>query len=210
MDGNEKNIDELTAKPNAARMYDYYLGGANNFGVDREAAERIFEACPDARLFALTNRAFLRRAVRFLTEQGIDQFLDVGSGIPTVGNVHEVAQKANPNARVVYVDIDPVAVSYSQELLEGNANASAIRADARHPKLILAHPEVRRLLDLSRPLGVLLVAVLHFIPDDGEAYATVKTLRGEVAPGSYIAISHATHESMPLEAVKKGEDILPH
>jgi hypothetical protein len=186
-------------RPNAARIYDYLLGGYHNFEVDRLAAEQLAQVYPDMRLSARVNRAFLRRCVRFLAEQGIDQYLDIGSGIPTVGNVHQVAQEANPAARVVYVDIDPVAVAHSQAMLQGNPNATAIGADARQPDQILDHPEVKRLLDLSRPAAVLLAAVLHLVPDDSQAYHTVSTLRAALASGSYVAISHPSCEDVPSE-----------
>ncbi len=152
--------------PSVARMYDYFLGGYHNFAADRQAAERVLAQFPDTRFIAQANRAFLRRAVTFLGEQGIAQFLDIGSGILTVGNVHEIVQAGNPNARVVYVDSDPVAVIHSETILADNPNAAAVRADARQPEAILAHPEVRRLLDPARPLAVLLVALLHFVTDD--------------------------------------------
>jgi len=181
-------------RPNAARIYDYLLGGYHNFKVDRLAADRLAETNPDMRLSAWVNRAFLRRCVRFLMEQGIEQFLDIGSGIPTVGNVHEIAQAANGSARVVYVDIDPVAVAHSQAMLRGNRRAAAIRADARQPEEILEHAEVRRLLDWSKPAAVLLVAVLHLLPDDGQAYHAVATLRDALTAGSYVAVSHPSYE----------------
>ncbi len=162
--------------------------------VDRLAADRLAETNPDVRLASWVNRAFLRRCVQFLVEQGIDQFLDIGSGIPTVGNVHEIAQAANPSARVVYVDIDPIAVAHSQAMLRGNPHAVAIRADARQPDQILAHTEVRRLLDWSKPAAVLFVAVLHLLPDDEQAYRAVVTLRDVLAAGSYVAVSHPSYE----------------
>jgi len=184
-------------KPNAARIYDYLLGGYHNFEIDRLAAEKVIEIYPDSRLATQACRAFLRRVVNFLAEQGIDQFLDIGSGIPTVGNVHEVAQRANPAARVVYVDIDPVAVAHSKAILKDNPNATAIQADARQPERILGHPEVQQLLDFDRPVAVLLLLLLHAIPDDEEAYSLVRTLRDALVPGSYIAISHGTRDDAP-------------
>jgi len=180
--------------PSAARMYDYYLGGYHNFSSDRAAAEAAVAIYPDVPRVAQANRAFLRRAVDFLTAQGIDQFLDLGSGIPTVGNVHEVAQSLNPAARVVYVDIDPVAVTHSASLLADNPNATVIQADGRQAATILNHPEMRRLLDLDRPVAVLLVAFLHFVVDDADVLGLLQGLRAVIAPGSYLAISHVTHE----------------
>ncbi len=184
-------------KPSAARMYDYYLGGFHNFEIDRQAAEQAIARWPDLPLIMQANRAFLRRAVNFVSGQGIDQFLDIGSGIPTVGNVHEVAQRANPSARVVYVDIDPIAVAHSQEILRGNPNATIIQGDVRRPSEILEHPDVQRLLDLDRPLALFLVALLHFIPDDDVAERAVGALRAALPPGSYLVISHASYEGMP-------------
>jgi hypothetical protein len=195
--------DFLSDKPNAARIYDYLLGGFHNFKVDRQAAEYLLELYPDARLASQACRAFLRRVVNFLTEQGIDQFLDIGSGLPTVGNVHETAQKANPAARIMYVDIDPVAVTHARTLLEDNPNATAIRADVRWPERILNHPEVKGLLDFSQPVGVLLLLILPAVPDDEEAYRAVRVLREALAPGSYIAISHGTYANAPPEFVEQ-------
>lgn len=187
-------------KPSAARMYDYYLGGSHNFELDRQMAEQAIALWPDLPLIMQANRAFLRRAVNYLLNQGVDQFLDIGSGIPTVGNVHEVAQLANPAARVVYVDIDPVTVAHGQAILQGSSNVTTIQADVRQPEQILSHPVTRSLLDFDRPVAVLLVALLHFIPDDAEASRAVAVLRGALAPGSYLAISHASYEGMPAES----------
>src|SRR5262249_3797804 len=145
------------------------------------------------------NRGFLRRAVRFLVARGIDQFLDVGSGIPTVGNVHEVAQQANPAARVIYVDNEPVAVAHSRAILRANPHAIVVQADARQPEQILAHPEARPLLDFDLPLGLLLVARLHFATDDEEPYRLVRVLRDALPSGSYLVLSHATYEGAPEE-----------
>ena len=184
-------------RPSAARMYDYYLGGSHNFEVDRKMAEQAIALWPDLPLIMQANRAFLRRAVKYLIDQGIEQFLDIGSGIPTVGNVHEVAQRANPSARVVYVDIDPIAVAHSTAILQGTSNVAAIQADVRTPEEILKHSQVGALLDFGQPVAVMLLALLHFITDDAEAHASVRVLREAVKPGSYLAISHASYEGMP-------------
>lgn len=192
--------------PSPARMYDYFLGGYHNFEIDRTAARKVLEINPDTPLVMQANRAFLRRVVNFLLEQGIDQFLDIGSGIPTVGNVHEVARKVDPASRVVYVDVESVAVRHGEAILAGDPNVSIIEADLRRPAEILGHSEVARLLDLDRPLGVLLVSVLPFVPDR-EAYGPVQTLRDALAPGSYLAISHATYEGAPVELVKRLEKV---
>ena len=188
-------------QPNVARIYDYLLDGYHNFEIDRVMADRVIQINPDFRLAAHVNRAFLRRCVRFLAEQGIDQFLEVGSGLPTAGHVHEIAQEINPAARVVYVDIDPVAVAHSQAMLHGSSTATVIRADARQPDQILDHAEFKRLLDLSRPAAVLFCAILHLIPDDQEAYYAVSTLRDVLAPGSYVAVSHPSRDDAPPEMV---------
>lgn len=174
----------------AARIYDYYLGGSYNFEADREAAKAMTAMFPQIPAVARNNRAFLRRAVRYLTSIGVDQFLDIGSGIPTVGNVHEVA----PRARVVYVDIDPDAVSESLGILGGNELATAVRGDLRDVPAIIAHPQVRRLLDFERPIGVLLLAVLHFVSDDEQAEASVRHLVGAMAPGSHLVMSHGSDD----------------
>jgi len=180
-------------------MYDYYLGGYHNFEIDRHAAEQAMKIYPDLPQVMQANRAFLRRAVRFVAEQGVAQFLDIGSGIPTVGNVHEVAQLASPSARVVYVDSDPVAVAHSRAILQDNRSVAVLEADARRPGEILAHPDLRRLLDLEQPTAVLLVALLHFVVDDEAAAALVHALREALAPGSFLVIAHATTESAPPE-----------
>jgi hypothetical protein len=179
-------------RPSAARIYDFLLGGFHNFEADRRIAARMLEVYPEMRLVAQVNRAFLRRAVHFLVEQGIEQILDLGSGIPTVGNVHQVAQAANPITRVVYVDIDPVAVAHSKAMLKGHARATAIRADVRYPEAILSHSEVQSMLDFDQPLGLLLVAILHYVVDDEEAGNVVRTIGDAMVPGSYMALAHST------------------
>ncbi len=187
-DRSVRGID--TSVPNVARMYDYWLGGKDNFAADREAAERQSAAIPALPWLARQNRDFLRRAVRFLAGEGITQFLDIGSGLPTNQNVHEVAQEVNPEARVVYADIEPVVVNHAQALLSGSRTA-AIRGDVCHPDEILGAPEVRRLLDLSQPVAVLVLAVLHIIPDEADPAGAMARLRAAMAPGSYLVISHA-------------------
>lgn len=197
----------LTERPSAARIYDYLLGGYHNFETDRVAAEQFRELLPSVPLYMQANRAFLRRVVNFMVERGIDQFLDLGSGIPAVGNVHEVAQEANPKARVVYVDLDPVAVRHSQEILKNNPNATVVQADVRHPEAILDSPEVRRMLDFDRPVAVLLMAILLFLTDDEEAYGVVRTLRDTLAPGSYVALSHPTDDNLPQKQTEQAKQL---
>jgi S-adenosyl methyltransferase len=178
----------------AARMYDYYLGGIHNFPADQDAAREIIARYPFVPAMAQANRAFLGRAVRHLVEAGVRQFLDIGSGIPTAGNVHEIAQGVAPESRVVYVDVDPVAVAESLDLLAGNDRATAIRADLRSPQAILEHQSVRRLLNLREPVGLLMAAVMHFVPDDTQAYDVVRQFVTASAPGSYLVLSHTSTE----------------
>jgi hypothetical protein len=186
--GSRPGID--ASVPNVARIYDYWLGGKDNFAADREAADRQARAIPQLPWLARQNRDFLRRAVRFLAAEGVTQFLDIGSGLPTNQNVHEVAQLVNPDARVVYADIDPVVVSHAQALLSGQ-RVAAVPGDICRPEEILAAPEVRALIDFSRPVAVLALAVLHLIPDEAGPAAAMAPLREAMAPGSYLVISHA-------------------
>jgi SAM-dependent methyltransferase len=187
-------------RPSAARVYDYYLGGSHNFAVDRAMARQAIAMWPELPQIMQANRAFLRRAVEFLVARGVRQFLDVGSGIPTVGNVHEVAQAAAPEARVVYVDIDPVAVVHSREILAGNELTAVVHADFLDVEAVLGSDEVARLLDLSQPVGVLLVALLHFVPPEADPAAVIGRYREAVAPGSYLVVSHATRDGQPEQA----------
>ncbi|MFG2126995.1 SAM-dependent methyltransferase [Streptomyces sp. NPDC048751] len=184
--------------PSVARIYDYYLGGSHNFEADREAARQAMEFMPGLPKIMQANRAFMRRAVRFAADEGITQFLDIGSGIPTFGNVHEVAQAASPGARVVYVDHDPVAVAHSQAVLAGNADAAVVAADLRKPQEILADSQVLDLIDLNRPVALLLVAILHFVEDADDPYGAVAELREALAPGSLLILTHASYEGIPL------------
>jgi S-adenosyl methyltransferase len=186
-----------TWRANTARVYDYWLGGTHNFRADQDLGRSIASVEPNVRTIARANRAFLGRGVRLLTELGIRQFLDIGSGIPTQGNVHEIAQQASPGARVVYVDVDPVAIAHSAAILAGNENAEIIDADARDPEKILSHPVTRRLIDFSQPAGLILGAVLHFISDAEDPGQTVATLRDALAPGSGMVLCHATNEGHP-------------
>jgi len=176
--------------PNAARIYDYALGGVHNFAVDREFWHQTEKLMPDAGLVGQANRAFLGRAVRHLAGLGVRQFLDIGSGIPTLGNVHEAAGEVDPGARVMYVDIDPIAVQQSRAILGDHPRASVIRGDLRHPDEILNHPEVQRLLDFSEPVAVLTVAVLHFIPDADDPAGIVRRIGESLVSGSYLVLSH--------------------
>jgi hypothetical protein len=181
-------------RPSPARMYDYYLGGSHNFAVDREAAEQVIAALPNVREMAATNRAFLRHAVLYLLDVGIRQFLDIGSGIPTVGNVHEIVQRVDPPGKVVYVDIDPVAVAHGQHLLEANPNAVAIAGDLAEPRAILQSPQLHATLDLACPVGLLMISMLPFLPDE-KAFPAVAELVAALPSGSYLAISHGVKDA---------------
>ncbi|HEX3648199.1 MAG TPA: SAM-dependent methyltransferase [Pseudonocardiaceae bacterium] len=176
--------------PNAARAYDYLLGGYHNFAVDREFVDRMETIAPGAIAHGHANRAFVGRSVRWLVHAGIRQFLDIGSGIPTLGNVHEVAQAAAPESKVIYVDIDPVAVAHSTAILAGNPRTAAIQGDVRYPKEILRHPDVHELLDFSRPIAVLLNAVLHFVPDSADLAGILAEFGGALVSGSYFTMTH--------------------
>jgi hypothetical protein len=191
-------------KPSVARVYDYYLGGSHNFESDRAFGEQALAHFPGLRQVLRDNRVFLRRVVLHLIAEGIDQFLDLGSGIPTVGNVHEVAQEANPQARVVYVDHDLVAVAHSLALLRGNDRATAIAGDIRKPRAVLADAVATGLLDLDRPVAVLFIAVLHFMDDADRPASLVEEYMNATAPGSYLAVSHAMRVDQPgvLNAAK--------
>ena len=184
-----------TKRANTARVYDYWLGGTHNFLADQDVGRAIAAIEPNMRAEVRANRAFLGRAVRFMAAAGIRQYLDIGSGIPTEGNVHEIAQQAAPGSRVVYVDIDPVAVAHSRAILAGTENATIIQADLREPESVLAHDGTRSLIDLSQPVALLVSAVLHFIPDEDDPWPIMATLRNALAPGSYLLVCHVTDES---------------
>ena len=197
-----------TDKPNAARVYDYYLGGSHNFAVDREMARKAVALWPDLPMIMRANRAFLRRAVHFAAEQGVTRFLDIGSGIPTFGAVHEVAREVAPAARVVYVDRDPVAVAHTRQILAGNVNAGVLLADLRAPAAILESPEVNGLLDLGEPVAVLMISVLHFVADEEDPAGITAHFRDALAPGSMLAIAHGSRdtEGMPSDHLHSARD----
>jgi len=208
-------VDELTpastlyidtTKPSVARMYDYYLGGKDNYLVDREAVERVAAAVPEIREVALENRAFLRRAVRYMARQGIRQFIDIGSGLPTAGNTHEVAQQIAPDARVVYVDNDAVVLVHGRALLAADENTTVVTADMRHPGEVLDHPDTRKLIDFAEPVGVLLIAMGHFLTLD-ERDSVMAELRGALPPGSYLAATHVSVQGLSAHAVEQVEDV---
>ncbi len=187
-----------TGKANIARVYDWWIGGTHNFRADQDAARALIAVEPNMRAMARANRAFLGRAVRFLAgEAGIRQFLDIGSGIPTEQNVHQVAQETAPGSRVVYVDNDDVAVGHSKLMLDGDSDATVVQADLRDPAGFLDSEETRRLIDFTQPVGVLIVAVLHLIPDSDRPAQALAALRAALAPGSYLVIGHACGDSRP-------------
>ena len=193
-------MDLQTDRPHPARVYNYLLGGSVFFEADRLAAEEGMRHNPASRVPPRQNRAFLRRAVRFLAEErGIDQFLDIGTGIPSAPNVHHVAQAVIPAARVVYVDHDPIVLEHARDLLEGTAEGvtAFLRADLRQPRALLDDPRLRAVLDLRRPVGLLLVAVLHFVGDADEPYEIVNELLDALAPGSHLVLSHLTGDFAP-------------
>ena len=196
-----------TRRANVARIYDYWLGGTHNFLADQDVGRAIVAVEPKMREIARANRAFLARAVTFLPACGINQFLDLGSGIPTSGNVHEIAQQADPRSRVVYVDVDPVAIAHSKAILAGNDNAAIVEADLREPEKILAHDTVGRLIDLSRPVGLIVLAVLQFIGDEANPWQIMATLRDAMAPGSYLVLGHATDEGSRPTVMQAAETV---
>ncbi len=181
-----------TSRPSPARVYDYYLGGFHNFAADREMAQRALQMWPELPTIMRANRAFLRRAVTYLAGTGVRQFLDIGSGIPTADNVHTVAQEVAPDAKVVYVDVDPVAVEQSRAILGDDPRTVAVHADLRDPATVLE--QAGQVLDLDQPVALLLLALLHFVPDDDRPGDVLRTYREALAPGSHLVISHATHE----------------
>jgi hypothetical protein len=194
-----------TRTPNPARRYDYWLDGKDNFAADRTSGDAIEKIYPHIRTSVRQNRQFLHRAVRYLVEQaGVRQFLDVGTGLPTADNTHEVAQRIAPQCRIVYVDNDPLVMVHARALLTGSpeGRTAYIEADLLEPQTILARGDLTATLDLKQPIAVLLVAVLHFVPDDAVANAAVKTLVEATAPGSYLVISHATDDLMDPETVQ--------
>jgi len=189
-------------KPSAARIYDYVLGGNHNFAVDREFVRQRDKVDPKSRQFAIQNRAYLRRVVLYLMERGVRQFLDLGSGIPTVGNVHEIAQAADSSARVVYVEIEHVAVAHSQLILEDNDNAVMVHADITKPSLVLNDPATRATLDFDRPIAILAITIGHYILDDPAG--VFAAYRDAVPPGSYLALSHLTDDFRDMTELTNG------
>jgi hypothetical protein len=190
------------SKPSVARIYDCLLGGVSNFAVDQAAAELMKTRAPELVDAAFANRGFHQRAAKWIAEQGIRQFIDLGSGLPTVGNTHEVVRKVQPEAHVVYVDIDPMVKVYGSRLLEGDDAAAVVLADLRDPDAVLGSEVVHRLIDFSQPAAVLMTAVLHFVSDEDDPGALVARYVAALAPGSYLALSHTTGDQKPPMAVE--------
>lgn len=187
------NLD--VSVPNIARIYDAVLGGKDNFAADREAADRLLEVEPGSALYAREHRAYIGRAVRLMAECGVRQFLDIGTGLPTMDNVHQIAHRHAPGSHVVYVDYDPAVCAHARALLAGDPGTVAvIEEDFRNPERILAHRDTRRLIDFTRPVGILITGVLHFIQDADDPYGTIGVLTGALSSGGHLAISHITDE----------------
>jgi S-adenosyl methyltransferase len=194
--------------PNMARMYDYALGGKDNYAVDRAAIEKLFQMSPENRDVPRANRRFLDRAVRFVAGQGIRQFLDLGAGFPSQGNVHEVAGRASQDAHVVYIDDDPVVVNHARALLATDHSTTAVvQSDLRDTGKIFTDPDVVRLIDFSQPVAILFVSVLHGIPDKDDPWGIVGALARRMVPGSYLIVSHLTRDGHPADVVRQKEKV---
>jgi hypothetical protein len=194
-----------TSRPHPARMYDYYLGGRDNYEVDREAADRILAAAPDVALGARANRDFLRRSVRFLAENGVRQFIDIGTGIPTSPNTHEIAHAVDPEARVAYIDNDPIVATHAGARLLGTGNTGFFLADMRDPRSVLEHPTIGELIDVKQPIALMLVSVLHFVSDQEDPAGLLAAYRQVLPQGSYLVLSHATADFHRRQAADVAE-----
>jgi SAM-dependent methyltransferase len=193
-----------TTVPNVARIYDYLLDGKDNFAADRQAAHHLVTLVPAVRQSVWENRRFLRRVVRYLVaDEGIDQFLDIGVGLPTQGAVHQVAHETNPAARVAYVDYDPVVVLHGNALLTEADRSVVVKADVRQPGAILGDPVISAHLDFSRPVAVTLLAVMHFISDEDDPYGIVAALRDALAPGSFLVLGHVSRDNVPADLAER-------
>jgi len=190
------------ARPSTARIYDYLLGGEHNFAADRAAGQMLKSRAPELMDSAWANRGFHQRAAKWIALQGVRQFIDIGSGLPTVGNTHEVVRRVAPNARVVYVDNDPMVLAYGKALLGDDRNATVILADIRDPEAVLGNTELRGLIDFTEPVGLLVTAVLHFVSDENEPAKLISRYMAALAEGSYLALSHLTADQKPVLAVQ--------
>jgi hypothetical protein len=195
-------------RPSPARLYDYYLGGSDNFPADREAAEKIRARMPELADAAWANRGFHQRAAVWMAgSRGIGQFIDIGSGLPTQNNTHQAVQKVAPDARVVYVDHDPLVRVHANALLTGEGSTRVITADLRDPDGVLSHPQTRELIDFGQPVGLLMTAVVHFVGDGSDPWGLVARYMAALAPGSYLALSHVTADQKPSATVRTILDI---
>ncbi|MFI0410560.1 SAM-dependent methyltransferase [Actinomadura sp. 3N508] len=190
-----------TTVPSPARIYDYILGGTTNYEVDRQAAEKVRQAMPDMVDTAWANRGFLQRAVRWLAEQGVRQFIDVGAGLPTGNNTHDAAQRVAPDARILYADFDPIVELYAKELLKDVPGTACITADFREPDSVLEHPETRSMIDFTEPVALLLVTVTHFVSDEADPWGLIRQYMDRLVPGSYLALSAVTSDRQMEGAV---------
>ncbi|HUY51515.1 MAG TPA: SAM-dependent methyltransferase [Streptosporangiaceae bacterium] len=195
-----------TSRPSAARIYDFMLGGCNNYPADREAAAKLKDVVPEFHEIAWANRGFHQRAARWIADRGIGQFIDLGSGLPTVGNTHEVVREVLPTARVAYVDSDPTVAAHARAL-QGDDNAVFVQADLRDPAPLLENPALLALIDFAEPVGLLMTAVLHFVADGSDPWGLVQTYLRPLAAGSYLALSHATSDGVPPIAVQRWQEV---
>ncbi|MGH3277478.1 MAG: SAM-dependent methyltransferase [Streptosporangiaceae bacterium] len=201
-----EGVDPTRLSP--ARLYDYYLGGTHNFEIDRQAAEQIRARMPELADAAWANRGFHGRAAVWMADQhGIRQFIDIGSGLPTQNNTHQAVGKVAPDARVVYVDMDPMVAAYGSALLAGDGSTALVTADLREPETVLENPLLRALIDFSQPVGVLLTAVMHFIADSSDPWGLVRRYMGAMPPGSYLALSHVTYDNLPPQVAAMGQQV---
>ncbi|WP_433279377.1 SAM-dependent methyltransferase [Pseudonocardia xinjiangensis] len=192
-------------RPSIARVYDYVLGGRENFDIDRRAAHSFLNVIPEAGQLAKDNRHFVRRGVRFLVgEAGIKQIIDVGSGLPTAGNVHEIAHAIDPTVRVVYVDNDPMVLTHARAMLDENQTSAVITADLRAPETIFDDPETRKLVDMEQPFAVLISAILHHLSDEEDPFGAVAEVRARLSPGSHLLVSHFLDEDPRCRDLERG------
>ena len=197
--------------PNVARIYDYYLGGKDNYAADREAARRVLGVAPDVPLAALENREFIKRVIRFLIrEQGISQFLDIGPGLPTQGNVHQLALQHDAGARVLYVDNDAVVLGHAKSLLRGVSGVNIVSGDLREPERVLSQPDLRAFIDFSQPVALFMTLVLHFIPPDDDPQGIVRRFRDALCPGSFLVLSHVTCDGRATDTLTEISDTYAH
>lgn len=207
MAGVEQASSTESAKPTTAGLYDAYLGGTNHTAAERDVADKLRTMLPELEALISANRAFHQRATRWLAEQGLRQFVDLGAGLPTQDNTHQVVHRTSPDAHVVYVDHDAKTVEVGSDLVADAENTRFIQADMRDPDAVLAHPELRSLIDLNEPVAVLATAVLHFVPDEQDPWGIVSAYMEALAPGSYLALSHGTADKQSKKSVQAVYDV---